>query len=343
MRPHRTAFVVTSLTLVALVALPLASTEAVQKRSTQAQPSPPTVSLTADRTLVTICARDSSLDASRVQLRADATSPEGRTLRYKWETTGGRVEGSGATTVWDLGGAAPGRYTATVEASTVTGETGAGEPGCTAFTSAVVQVVECPPVVEVCPNISVSCPTPGAPGAPVTFSADVSGGTPGRTPGYSWTVTGGRIVGGQGTSAITVDTAGLAGGAELRATVEVEGYGPRCSDSCATSLPLPPPPPPQPKPFDEYGDISRDDEKARLDNFAAELQAEPSAQGYIVVYAAPNARPGAASKRAQYAKDYLVTTRGIDASRIVVVDGGTSSAFGVRLWIVPAGAAPPPR
>ena len=342
MRPHRTAFVVVSLTLVALVALPLASTEAVQKRSAQAQPAPPTVSLTADKTLITVCARDSSLDSSRVQLRADATSPEGRPLRYKWETTGGRVVGEGATTVWDLSGAAPGTYRATVEASTVTAEANTNDAGCTAFTSTVVQVIECPPVVEVCPNISVSCPTPGAPGAPATFSADLTGGTPGRTAAYNWTVTGGRIVSGQGTSSITVDTAGLAG-TELRATVEVEGYGPRCSDSCATSILAPPPPPPQPKPFDEYGDIARDDEKARLDNFAAELQAEPSAQGYIVVYSGRDTRPGAASKRAEQAKEYLVRTRFIDAQRIVVVDGGASDSLRVRLWIVPAGAAPPPR
>jgi hypothetical protein len=336
MRPHLQAFAGVGVMLAALITLPPASVDAGQRRGrAESAPSPPTVSLTAEQQLVTVCARDASLSTARVQLRADARSPEGRPLRYAWETTGGRVVGEGASPVWDLSDAAPGRYTASVDVST-------GETGCEGFTSTAVQVVECPAVPELCPNISVSCPVPTAAGAPVTFSADLSGGTPGRAPAYNWTVTGGRIVGGQGTSAITVDTSGLNGGSELRATVEVAGFGPRCSDSCATSIPSPPPPAPHYQPFDEYGDIARDDEKARLDNFAAELQANPSAQGYYVVYSAPNARPGSAMRRAQQAREYMVRTRGIDASRIVVVDGGKRDRFGVRLWIVPAGAAPPP-
>jgi hypothetical protein len=337
MRPHLQAFAGAGLMLAALVALPLASTEAVQKsgkgQTTASQP--PTVTLSADQQLVTVCARDASLAGARVQLRADASSPEGKPLRYAWGTTGGRIVGEGASPVWDLSSAAPGRYTASVDVST-------GESGCEGFTSTSVQVVECPAVPEVCPSISVSCPAPTAPGVPATFSADLTGGTPGRTPAYRWTVTGGRIASGQGTSTVTVDTAGLAG-QELRATVEVEGYGPRCSGSCATSILAPPPPPPTSHPFDEYGDISRDDEKARLDNFANELQANPSAQGYYVIYSGRDTRPGAAMRRAEQAREYLVRTRGIDVSRIVIVDGGARGDFGVRLWIVPAGAAPPPR
>lgn len=335
MRTHLQALAGGGLMLAALITFPLAATEAGQKKRAETTNQPPTVSLTADRQLVTLCERDASLSTARLQLRADANSPEGKPLRYTWETTGGRVVGEGASPIWDLSNVAPGQYTASVDVST-------DGVGCTALTSMAVQVVECPPVAEICPNISVSCPTPNAPGVPVTFSADLSGGTPGRTPAYNWSVTGGRIVGGQGTSAITVDTAGLAG-SELRATVEVAGFGPRCSNSCATSIPSPPLPAPEGTPFDDYGDISRDDEKARLDNFANELQSQPSAQGYYVFYSGPDMRPGAASKRAQLAKEYLVKTRGIDASRIVIMDGGARNAFGVRLWIVPAGAAPPPR
>ncbi len=336
MRTHLQAMAGVGVMIAAMVTLPLATTEAGQKRSKdQSAPNPPTVSVTADQQLVTVCARDASLSTARVQLRADAQSPEGKPLRYEWKATDGRIIGEGANPVWDLSGVAPGRYTASVDVTT-------GEAGCTGFTSTMVNVVDCPPVPEVCPNISVSCPTPGAPGAPATFSADISGGTPGRSPAYNWTVTGGRIISGEGTSSITGDTTGLSG-SELRATVEVAGYGPRCSASCATAIPKPPPPPPPVgTPFDEFGPIPRADEKARLDNFAAELQSNPTAQGYIIVYAASNARPGTALRHGQFAKDYLVSVRGIDAARIVTVDGGKRGTATVRLWIVPAGAAPPP-
>ncbi|MDQ3907506.1 MAG: hypothetical protein M3268_04095, partial [Acidobacteriota bacterium] len=278
MRTHLQALAGVGVMLAALVTLPPATTEAGQKRSkNQSAPNPPTVSLTAEQQLVTVCARDASLSTARVQLRTDAHAPGDTPLRYSWEVSGGTIVGGGASPVWDLSGVAPGRYTASVDVST-------GEAGCEGVSSTAVQVIDCPPLPEICPNISVSCPTPGAPGAPATFTADLSGGTAGRTPAFNWVVTGGTITSGQGTSSITVDTAGLSG-SELRATVEVAGYGPRCSASCATAIPKPPPPPPaQPRPFDEYGEIQRDDEKARLDNFAAELQSNPSAQGYYIIY-----------------------------------------------------------
>ena len=39
-----------------------------------------------------------------------------------------------------------------------------------------------------------------------------------------------------------------------------------------------------PRKIDEYGNIRFNDEKARLDNFAIELQNDPTAQGYLVCY-----------------------------------------------------------
>jgi hypothetical protein len=90
--------------------------------------------------------------------------------------------------------------------------------------------------------------------------------------------------------------------------------------------------------FDEYGNIKFNDEKARLDNYAIQLQNQPGAQGYILAY---GSCAGEAEARAQRAKDYLVNTRGIDAGRLVTVDGGCRSDLSVELWIVPTGATPP--
>jgi hypothetical protein len=48
-----------------------------------------------------------------------------------------------------------------------------------------------------------------------------------------------------------------------------------------------------------------------------------------------------AQKRIERAKDYLVNTRGIDAGRIMTVDGGCRADVAVELWVVPTGATPP--
>jgi hypothetical protein len=90
--------------------------------------------------------------------------------------------------------------------------------------------------------------------------------------------------------------------------------------------------------FDEYGDIKFNDEKARLDNYAIQLQNQPGAQGYILAYGSCE---GEAQARADRAKGYLVNTRGIDAGRLVTVDGGCRSELLVQLWIVPTGATAP--
>ena len=41
------------------------------------------------------------------------------------------------------------------------------------------------------------------------------------------------------------------------------------------------------------------------------------------------------------AREYLVSQRGIDASRLVVVNGGFREEDSVELWMVPSGAKPP--
>jgi hypothetical protein len=90
--------------------------------------------------------------------------------------------------------------------------------------------------------------------------------------------------------------------------------------------------------FDEYGNIRFNDEKARLDNYAIQLQNDPTATGVILVYGSCE---GEAQTRGDRAKDYLVNTRGIEAGRITVVDGGCRSDLLVQLWIVPQGATAP--
>jgi len=184
----------------------------------------------------------------------------------------------------------------------------------------------------------VSCPSDIDAGQPITFTASVTGGAEGATFTYNWSVSAGTISSGQGTSTISVDTTGVAGGQSVTATVSIGGADPSCTGttaSCTTSLK--PPIRPAVK-FDEYGNIRFNDEKARLDNYAIQLQNDPGSTGTIIVY---GSCAGEAQQRGDRAKDYLVNTRGIEAGRITVVDGGCRSDLTVQLWVVPQGSTAP--
>lgn len=106
--------------------------------------------------------------------------------------------------------------------------------------------------------------------------------------------------------------------------------------------------------FDEFGDTCCNDEKARLDNFAVQLQNEPTATGYIIFYGGRGygylcghdgrrlPRRGEAEARASRLKPYITSAwANFDAARIVVVNGGYRERWTAELWIVPAGAEPP--
>ncbi len=322
------------LLLLALAGFSCISAEAAQQRrkSVPAEIRPPVVSLESSAEVVTLCPTDAVLAsrAPEVQLRANASDPNGLPLRYTWTSSSGRIVGGGANPTWDLSGLPPGIYTANVEVDN------GGGAGCVAFASTKVIINECPPPRPFCPNVAIYCPDVVNLGSPVTFRADISGGTPNVTPTYRWTVSTGTITSGQGTPSITVDTAGL-GGQAIRASVEVLGYELNCAATCTAQVPAPV----NPRRFDEYGNVRFNDEKARLDNFVLQLQNEPTSLGYIIAYADRRGREDEGRLRAGRARNYLVNERGIDPSRIVTLDGGYQEALTIELWIVPSGATPP--
>lgn len=100
--------------------------------------------------------------------------------------------------------------------------------------------------------------------------------------------------------------------------------------------------------FDSFGDVNCESEMARLDNFAIQLQNDPSSKGLIVFYGGRRFRgrlpkQGEAEARAARLKPYLVERRGIPKDQVMVVGWGYSEDWHVQLWIVPRGATIPDR
>lgn len=95
--------------------------------------------------------------------------------------------------------------------------------------------------------------------------------------------------------------------------------------------------------FDEFGDALITDIKARADNFAIELQNNPTAKGFIIVYRSRRDVPGISYRYAHRIQDYLVNSRGIEKARVVAIDGGEADCLSQEFWIVPPGTTLTPR
>jgi len=197
-----------------------------------------------------------------------------------------------------------------------------------------------------CPYpLIVSAPPSVNDGDLITFTSDVSyGGTTPLT--YAWTVTpaDARIVSGAGTPTITVDSNGL-GSKQITATLVVDdGSGePACRQraQAVTSIVPKTPPPVECKSFDQFQSIAFDDDKARFDNLAIELQNAPDSQAYIIIYAGRNSRGGQADLLGRRTTDYLANQRGVDARRFTIINGGYRETDYFEIWICPPGARPP--
>ncbi|HSS22017.1 MAG TPA: hypothetical protein VLL54_18230 [Pyrinomonadaceae bacterium] len=288
--------------------------------------TPPNLSLAADPRVITVC---EGAGMATVHLSARATS--NYPISYRWTTNGGRVTGDGDSVTWDLSGLQPGYYKAYVDI-----DTGSGDEACQAFASTSVLVKSCPPVKPTCPNVAIECPDQVVVGEPLTFRSAVTGGTGNVRQTYNWTVSAGHITGGQGTDTITVDTTGL-DGQSVTATLSMGGYNLDCSATCTVQFPVPV----KCRKFDEFPAISYNDEKARLDNYAIELQNDPTATAYVIVYPGQSGKPGDVQKQTTRLVDYMVNSRGISPQRIVTLVGPPRDVLDIELWLCPQGAKPP--
>src|SRR5271170_4292420 len=263
---------------------------------------------------------------------------------YTWSADGGVISGPGSTATIDTKTAAPGTYTAKGHVSE------GAKPGEAADCTATYTVKQFEP-----PTVSCSAnPSTVAPGDSSTITA--SGMSPQNRPlTYSYSATAGAVSG-RGSTA-TLNTAGAAPGTITVTANVVDDKGQ--SASCTTTVTVnAPPPPPAPVTTalcsvsferDTKRPTRVDNEaKACLDDIALKLQSDSAAKLAVVGNATTDETTATgkkkkavgttyAAERAVNTKDYLVTEKGIDASRISVYTGSDNGKT-VTTTEIPSGA-----
>jgi hypothetical protein len=270
---------------------------------------------------------------------------------YNW--SGPSVTGNGATATVATGSLDPGNYTAKVDVKEGKKGKEGQKKGSTASCQSDFTVKPFDP-----PTLSCSAsPTSVMAGGSSTITA--TGSSPQNRPlTYSYSASAGSVSG-TGSSA-TLSTNG-AGAGTITVTCNVQDDKSHTASATTTVEVQAPPPPPPPKTETLCAvDFSRDtkrpmrvdnEAKACLDDVALNAQQKADATIILVGNSAPPPPPKGkhhrhhpeltadeiAAQRAVNTKDYLVTDKGIDASRVQVRTGATGQDQ-VQDYLAPAGA-----
>lgn len=263
------------------------------------------------------------------------------TVTYAWKSTGGKVTPNNTNATIDTTGLAPGSYNVSFTATDPKVKTN-GIANCAAsFT--INEPPKHPPTISCSAN-----PTTVKSGDPATITCQ--GNSPDNRPlTYNCTSSAGRITG-SGES-VQLDTAGAPAGPITVTCTATDDRGLNASTTTNVNVEVPPPPPQASKlneiAFPNTKKPARVDNtaKAILDDVALRLQREPDAKAVIVGYMDPSEEKAAkrlrisdlAAQRAVNTKEYLVTEKGIDPSRIEVRTG-TAGGQRSEIYLVPAGA-----
>jgi OmpA family len=290
------------------------------------------------------------------------------TYDYRWEIrdASGRPvtpSGSGASVDVATTGIPCGRYsvtttvTATVPAVDCPSEcVTTGQTTCTTS----FEVTEPP-----CPSVTceiVATPSSVTEGDRITLRVNASGAD-GAT--FNWTVSGGGQLSSSTGSEVTLDTTGLglapgSGSRQITVSVTVGTTRTRCDQPCpggsctATVTVNAPQPPPERPPISPCGPIFfpfnsariNNEHKACLDQIALQMQQDPRQSLVIDGHRDSSERVGISLTRANNARDYLVTEKGIDSARITVRNFGDTCPHEsgdpnlnrrVEFWLIPEG------
>ena len=162
------------------------------------------------------------------------------------------------------------------------------------------------------------------------FVAGIANTSPTYKFAYDWTVSAGEIIKGQGTSILEVSTTKELQGKTITATVKVTGVHPICNESVSETA-LIAALPSGPHWLDEFGDSSRDDLRARIDNFYIRIQNTPDSEGIVI---AKFTRKDSVKEKTRHLDNILSAIRWMkkDVTRIsflILEDDYRSTALGV--------------
>jgi hypothetical protein len=93
--------------------------------------------------------------------------------------------------------------------------------------------------------------------------------------------------------------------------------------------------------FDYYGDITWQEEKAHLINFALYLRQNPDEVGYIAFHIGKKDKSKEVKSRIKKAKKYLISELKIKENRIITVDAGRAEETIIILQPVSKNMSPP--
>jgi outer membrane protein OmpA-like peptidoglycan-associated protein len=289
-------------------------------------------------------------DAVNATATAGSVDPNKKTnVLYDWSGTG--VTGAGTSATVNTAPLAPGSYA--VKASVKEGKKGKEglKPGQSAECTASFTVKEFEPPTLAC----AASPTTIKPGENSTVTA--TGLSPQNRPlTYTYSAAAGSISG-SGTTAAFSSTGAPTGNVGIACAVaDDKGHTANASTSVTILAPYVPPTPHAQalSAINFAGDKKRptrvdNEAKAQLDAVALSLQQQPDAKVVLVGNATADEKAvpkhhkkhaklaDLAAQRAINVKEYLVTEKGIDPTRVKVVTG-TADAKTVNPYLVPSGA-----
>jgi len=155
-----------------------------------------------------------------------------------------------------------------------------------------------------------------------------------------------RITSGLGTSSITVDTTGM-GGQRITADLDVtdDVYGATCFQKNSVPTEVERKPVISATQCDAFESRAFDEDKARLDNCVLQLQSNPDAQLYVIIYPGTDRISQTRNSYDNLSRrtlDYLVKTRGVDPRRVTIIRGPSNRLkSSYEIWFVPPGAPLP--
>ncbi len=188
-----------------------------------------------------------------------------------------------------------------------------------------------------CPTVGIQA-APGGQirdGQPVSFVLNLNGGDSRVQPTILWSVSAGLIKAGQNSRKIDVDSTGSGADREIKAGVWVGGYAPECLLEAKAAIKVIP----AAAKIGEVGELAPDRLTNLLKVLGSTLAQSPD-NLYIFAYAGRKSDRGYALNWLKRMKDEI-SMAGLDARRIVAMDGGFREEPSFEFWTVPPGSEAP--